>query len=67
MEEALRAYTVWPAQSSGLAAHTGTIQVGKWADLTVMDIDPLNSPIERIMKGRVLMTLVDGAVRYEAQ
>jgi len=64
-EEALRAYTVWPARASGIEDLTGTLEVGKWADLTVMDIDPLNTAPEALMKGSILMTIVDGEVRYE--
>jgi len=67
VEEALRAYTIWPARSSGLESHTGTLEAGKWADITVMDIDPFNTPVDRLMEGRILMTLVDGKVRYEAE
>ena len=40
MEEALRAYTLWPARASGREALTGSLEVGKWADLTVLSIDP---------------------------
>lgn len=64
-EEALRAYTVWPARASGIEDRTGTLEVGKWADMTVMDIDPLNTPPDALMEGSILMTIVDGEVRYE--
>ncbi len=65
-EEALRAYTVWPARSSGVEARTGTLEVGKWADLTVLDLDPLNTPTDSLLSGSVVMTLVGGAVRFDA-
>ncbi|GAB5537662.1 MAG: amidohydrolase [Rubricoccaceae bacterium] len=64
-EEALRAYTVWPAQSSGIEAKTGTLEAGKWADLTVLDLDPLNTPPDSLLSGSVQMTVVGGAVRFE--
>lgn len=67
VEEALRAYTVWPARSSGIEDLTGTIEPGKWADITVMDIDPLNTSPESLLGGSILMTIVDGTVRYEKQ
>lgn len=67
VEEAIRAYTVWPALASGLTAHTGTLEAGKWADITVVDIDPFNTPTHGMLQGRVLMTIVDGEVRYEAE
>jgi predicted amidohydrolase YtcJ len=68
-EEALRAYTSWPAYASSREALTGTIEVGKWADLTVLSIDPLNVGSQNphsLLEGEVLMTIVDGKVVYEA-
>lgn len=65
-EEALRAYTVWPARSSGLEEYTGTLEAGKWADITVLDLDLLNASPEDYLGGRVVMTIVDGNVRYRA-
>ena len=64
-EEALRAYTVWPARASGVEARTGTLEAGKWADLTVLDLDPLNAPADSLLSGSVRMTVVDGVVRFE--
>ncbi len=67
-EEALRAYTVWPAYASSREDLTGTIEVGKWGDLTVLSIDPLNVGSQdphALLQGEVLMTIVDGEVVYE--
>lgn len=64
-EEALRAYTVWPARSSGIEDRTGTLEAGKWADITVMDIDPLNISPDSLLEGSIVMTIVDGLVRFE--
>lgn len=66
-EEALRAYTVWPARSSGFKTYTGTLEVGQWADITIMDLDPLNAAPEDLLGGQILMTIVDGTIRYEAE
>ena len=66
-EEALRAYTVWPARASGIEDRTGTLEVGKWADLTVLSLDPLTTPGDALLSGAVRMTVVDGVVRYEAE
>lgn len=38
--EALRAGTIVPAQSLGMAADIGSLEVGKLADLVVLDADP---------------------------
>jgi predicted amidohydrolase YtcJ len=68
IEEALRAYTEWAAYASFREDETGVIRVGNWADLTVLDIDPFITATERpgeLLDGRVLMTVVDGAVVHE--
>ncbi len=66
-EEALRAYTTWPAFASSREHLTGTIEPGKWADLTVLSIDPLNvgtSNPNAMLDGKVLMTIVDGEIVF---
>ncbi|MEE4381916.1 MAG: amidohydrolase [Pseudomonadales bacterium] len=66
-EEALRAYTSWSARASFLEDETGTVEVGKRADLTVLDLDPLAvaaSDPAGLLEGDVLLTVVDGEVVY---
>ncbi len=68
IEEALRAYTEWAAYASFREDETGTIRVGNWADLTVIDIDPFAVAEEqpgKLLDGRVLMTIVDGEIVSE--
>lgn len=70
IEEALRAYTGWSARAAFMEDHTGTIEPGKWADLTVMDIDPMRlgeAAPERLLEGRILMTVVDGKVVHDGR
>jgi predicted amidohydrolase YtcJ len=67
-DESIRAYTSWSAYASFREDDTGIMEVGRWADLTVIDIDPFiladESPSD-LLHGRVLMTIVDGKVVYE--
>ncbi|MDH3440516.1 MAG: amidohydrolase [Gammaproteobacteria bacterium] len=67
-DEAVRGYTSWSAYASFRENDTGTIEVGRWADLTVMDIDPFvladESPGD-ILSGRILMTIVNGKIVFE--
>ncbi len=67
-DEAVRAYTTWSAYASFRENETGIIAAGRWADLTVMDIDPFvlseDSPGD-ILNGRILMTVVNGKIVYE--
>ena len=69
-DESVRAYTNWSAYASFREDETGIIGVGRWADLTVMDIDPFvladESP-SGILDGKILMTVVGGNVVYERQ
>ncbi|MEM8768767.1 MAG: amidohydrolase family protein [Pseudomonadota bacterium] len=68
VEEALRAYTVWPARASGKEALTGTIEAGKWADLTVLSIDPFVTASEdpaALLEGEALMTVVGGEIVHD--
>ena len=67
-EEAIRAYTVWPAYASSHEHLTGTLEVGKWADITVLDIDPLNVGLTHpssLLSGKVFKTIVKGQVEYD--
>ncbi|MDJ0698793.1 MAG: amidohydrolase [Woeseiaceae bacterium] len=67
-DESVRAYTSWSAYASFRENETGIIEVGRWADLTVMDIDPFvvaeESPAD-ILDGNILMTIVNGNIVYE--
>jgi predicted amidohydrolase YtcJ len=68
-EEAVRAYTTGAAYASHLEGRTGVLAPGRWADLTVMDVDPFSagagSAPEAILGGRVTLTVVGGRVVYE--
>jgi predicted amidohydrolase YtcJ len=69
-EEALRAYTVWPAFASSREELTGTIEVGKWADFTVLSLDPLNvgtSEPHALLDGEVLMAVVAGEIAFQGE
>ena len=67
-EEALRAYTGWSAWASFREDESGIIAPGRWADLTVMDIDPFAAADQspgRLLDGQIVMTIVDGNIVYE--
>ena len=69
-DEAIRGYTNWSAYASFREDVTGIIEKGRWADLTVMDLDPFvladESPGD-ILNGRILMTIVNGRIIYEGK
>ena len=67
-DEAVRGYTHWSAYASFREDDVGIIDVGRWADLTVMDVDPFVLADEitaDMLQGRILMTIVNGDVVYE--
>ncbi len=57
---ALTAYTAGSAFVNHLDDTTGTIEVGKFADLAVLDADPFARPAQEIASTRVLQTFVAG-------
>jgi predicted amidohydrolase YtcJ len=68
-EEAVRGYTTWNAYAAGWEKESGVIAPGRWADLTVMDVDPLvvgASDPGQLLGGSILATIVGGKVAYVA-
>jgi predicted amidohydrolase YtcJ len=65
-EQALYAYTIGGAISTGDADNRGSLEVGKWADLAVLSADPLATPVEDLLSVHVDQTYVGGRLVYEA-
>ena len=66
-EEAVRGYTSWAAEANLLELTSGRLFPGSWADITVMDMDPLavgSTEPDRLLNGRILVTIVGGQVAY---
>ena len=67
-DEAVRGYTSWSAYASFREDDTGILDAGRWADITVMDVDPFvladQVPAD-MLNGRILMTVVNGEVVHE--
>jgi predicted amidohydrolase YtcJ len=66
VEEALRSYTINNAFASFDESKSGSIEVGKRADLVVLDRDIFNIPPGTIAQARVQYTIVDGKIVYRA-
>jgi predicted amidohydrolase YtcJ len=64
-EEALRMYTIHNAYLNREEKRKGSLEVGKLADLIVVDRDVLTCPIDDVRDTRVLLTVVGGKVVYE--
>jgi predicted amidohydrolase YtcJ len=64
--EALRAYTVLGAWSGREEADKGSLELGKLADVVVLDRDLLTIDPDDIRNVRPVMTIVGGTVAFEA-
>jgi hypothetical protein len=63
--EALRTMTLEAAYGSFAEEETGSIEVGKLADLVVLSQDILSVPDDALLKTEVLATIMDGRLLYE--
>jgi predicted amidohydrolase YtcJ len=66
-EEAVRGYTTWNAYAASWEKESGVLAPGRWADITVMDIDPLvvgATDPDRLLRGSIRATIVAGKVAY---
>ncbi len=66
-ETVLRAITIEAAHELHEDDVTGSLQVGKFADLIVIDRNPLKVPADEIANVRVLETVVGGRTVYQAR
>jgi predicted amidohydrolase YtcJ len=66
LAEAIHGYTAGSAWVNHLETDTGSIEIGKQADLAVIDRDLFEIPPMTIADARVLATVVGGELVYEA-
>ena len=64
VQEAIRLYTAGTAFMTHDDAKKGTIEPGKFADLIVLDRDPLTVPAEQLLTMQVDMTFIGGKRVY---
>jgi predicted amidohydrolase YtcJ len=65
LEESIAGFTAAPAWASGRQEQSGSIRVGKWADLTVFAQDLFIVPPSEWPSVPVEMTIVNGEVLYQ--
>ena len=65
LKEALQAHTIHAAYQAHLENITGSIEVGKSAELVVLDGDLENTPAEKIQDVKVLETVFKGKTVYK--
>jgi len=64
---ALRSYTMWAAHQMFLEDKVGSIEVGKYADIAVWDVDPYTAQPEAIKEMQCQVTLLEGEVVYQKE
>jgi predicted amidohydrolase YtcJ len=64
--EALKMWTIWAAKALGEESLKGSIEPGKYADMTVLSHDLLTVPAEQIKNIKALKTIVGGEIVYDA-
>lgn len=64
MMEAVRLFTLGSAQTASEENERGSISVGKYADLTVLDKDLFAVETDEILDAKTIMTIVNGRVAY---
>jgi predicted amidohydrolase YtcJ len=67
VEEAVRAYTVGSAYAEFQDSVKGSIAPGKLADLVILSRDIFKIDPKEIEEVKVILTMVDGRVVYEAR
>ena len=67
VEEAVRAYTIGSAYAEFQEGQKGSITIGKLADLVILSRDIFKIESKEIEGVKVVMTLLDGRVVYEAR
>ena len=65
-EQSLRALTINVARQWRQEHRMGSIEFGKLANMTVCDCDFLHDDIDKVVDAKIVATIVDGEVAYEA-
>lgn len=66
-QEALKMFTIWPAYAAFQENETGSIKVGKKADITVFGTDLMTADGPDILSAKPVMTMVDGRLAFDGR
>ena len=58
---------IWPAYQHFEEKMKGSLEVGKLADLVILDKNPLQSPLEELLDIRVIKTIKAGVTIFELE
>jgi len=66
-QEALKMFTIWPAYAAFQEDVTGSIEVGKKADISIFDTDFMTAEGPDILKAKPVLTMVDGRLAFDGR
>ncbi|GGX58753.1 amidohydrolase [Litorimonas cladophorae] len=66
-DEALKMFSLWPAYAAFQENETGSIEVGKKADITIFDTDIMTATGPEILAAKPVLTMVDGRLAYDGR
>ncbi|MET3291195.1 UNVERIFIED_CONTAM: putative amidohydrolase YtcJ [Brevibacillus sp. OAP136] len=67
LADAIRYYTLGGAYGVHREHELGTLEKGKYADIAVLDRDLFNIPADGIKDAKVVLTVMDGQIVYQAE
>lgn len=65
LDAVIRAYTINGAQVMRQELHAGSIETGKWGDITVIDRNLFDIPVSEISNAKVDLTILGGEMSGE--
>ena len=66
-QEALKMFTIWPAFAAFQESETGSIEVGKQADITIFGTDIMTADGPAILNAKPVLTMVGGRVAFDGR
>jgi predicted amidohydrolase YtcJ len=67
IQEAIKGFTIWAAYGAFQEDVLGSIEVGKYADFTILDKDILESDPKEILATKTVYAIVAGKIRYRSE
>lgn len=64
-QDALKGMTIWAAYAAFEENEKGSLEPGKYADFTILDVDLLKDDVIKIRNAKVIATYVNGALVYQ--
>lgn len=66
-EETLKGMTIWAAYANFEEAEKGSLEIGKWADFTILDADLMQVPLDEIPRIKTVSTFIQGEKVFEQE